>query len=277
MSRFYDEFYKQKGTRHDDLVIKCVTDDDLRSKITEISVAPVKYEFEVESCDGIRWFAPGANIEQRYRSAQWNRENRSCTNTGCNHHPSNEGGCPWIDHGKELLKLKGTLYKPVGERKSTYETEVVCRNGNFIVGYADIVFGVTWNLQNAICVSVNGIDKGAVQLNSEWAKWFIGNGKDYTLYDERLGYRIGTLSEIVNADTHPFVKSVLVEVKPDLTDIGSIIRQLKTYKDLLQGQSEFRDIQKTVVVTYSSVKPTAVKLLENEGITCITTSEDGRI
>jgi len=277
MSRFYDEFYRQKGTRHDDLVIRCVTDDQIRSEITKMDMPPRTYEFEVESCDGETWFAPGAGI-YRLRSPTWNRKDRSCRNTGCQLHPTNGGECPWIKDGKEGSDFEGTLYRPIEDFSSTYETEVVCRNGNFIVGYADIVFKVSWGLQDMVHVSVGKKDYGMHPLESEWIKWFTRYSDNCTLTDIEFRYNQTKLSEVIKAKTYPYVKSVLVEVKPDLSDVGSVIRQLKTYKDLLRRNGQnFKDIEKSVVVTYSSVSPNVVKLLENEGITCITVSEDGRV
>jgi len=60
--------------------------------------------------------------------------------------------------------------------------------------------------------------------------------------------------------------SILVEVKPQIKDVGSITRQLKTYRELLSQSN----IEKTVIVTYSDISDGARMLLKNEGIDCIT-------
>lgn len=279
MSRFYDEFYRQKGTRHDDLVIRCATDDALVSEIIKMDIPPKMYGFKVESCDGSAWFPPGAGISQ-LRSPKWDSRNRSCRNTGCSDHPSNGGECLWIKDGKDLVDIYGELYRPINEPSYTYETEVVCRNGNFIVGYADMVFDVSWSLQNAVHITIGEKDYGEHPLESEWIKWFTSCSDECDVYSSIRGHRCndGKLSDVIKATAHPLVKSILVEVKPDLSDIGSIIRQLKTYKDLLRHSgNNFKDIEKSIVVTYSSVGPNVIKLLDNEGITCITVSEEGRV
>ena len=60
-------------------------------------------------------------------------------------------------------------------------------------------------------------------------------------------------------------RSILVEVKPKLDDIGEAIRQIKFYR-------KFINSDKCVIVTYGIVPKNVTELLKNEGIDTVTFS-----
>jgi hypothetical protein len=64
--------------------------------------------------------------------------------------------------------------------------------------------------------------------------------------------------------------SVVIEVKPKLDDIGSTIRQLKTYERCLRGScAEFHK----VIVTHSQVRDDIKEYLEHEGVLLVVFEE----
>jgi hypothetical protein len=238
--------------------------------------------FFAPSCDGKSYFPAGAPIREWRKDIrhEWNSEKRvyeeqgerDCTNTGCSDHPENSGRCPWIESGKKYELLRCDIHKPIGHPDFTYKTEVACKTGNFIVGYADIIFNVKWKLVPVIGVEVPSIGMDRYEeLDSDWSKWFLKYAE--TTFGDQ--YPQPSLEDFLSDEFSPFNCSVLVEAKPDLNDVGSVIRQLKTYYDILTRSSY--DIKKMVIVTYTEVDKKYVSLLENEGITCITVSEDGRV
>ncbi|MFA7164631.1 MAG: hypothetical protein WC124_02125 [Desulfoplanes sp.] len=86
--------------------------------------------------------------------------------------------------------------------KIDYETEVICRSGSFIVGYADIL--IKYRIDNRAHGSMDG----------------------YEVSQHLVGDR----------------KQVLVELKPALEDIGAVLRQLKTYESILRGDGKFEKV-----------------------------------
>jgi hypothetical protein len=70
-------------------------------------------------------------------------------------------------------------------------------------------------------------------------------------------YRIGSYE---NWSDYGIFK-VIVEVKPELNDLGAAIRQIKTYRQVLNF-----DIAFMVIVTYSSISKEAIEYLEHEKI-----------
>ena len=56
MAKFYDEFYRQEETGHDELVIRCITDESIRGKIIPDTIS-FKGQIQVLSC-GMNPYAP---------------------------------------------------------------------------------------------------------------------------------------------------------------------------------------------------------------------------
>jgi len=257
MAKFYDEFYKQEETGHDELVIRCITDESIRGKIIPDTIS-FKGQMQVLNC-GSKHFPKNSELpiylvgkdgditkitneslwfyKNEYNNYKQKKQDCFDKDT-CNKKDS----CKWLNE----LYYKNEFF--ISERKEVeikcnteykYQTEVVCRNGSFIVGYADLLFSVRPEnpMKNLKVFSDN------VEISPKF----------YNKNDSLLTY-----------GTNEF--SILVEVKPQIKDVGSITRQLKTYRELLSQSN----IEKTVIVTYSDISDGARMLLKNEGIDCIT-------
>jgi hypothetical protein len=164
MSKFYDEFFAQKGGKHDELVMKCVSKDSINN------ILNLTHATDVIEEDAIK----------------------------CKDHPMIS------DHKTSI----------------DYETEVICNNGNFIIGYADILITVKSNLifkPDAF---------GTQELNV---------------------YHI-----------------IIIEVKPELSDIGSVLRQLKTYEQCILQNKDTR-VSK-IIATYSNISEDVKDYLLHEGV-----------
>lgn len=165
MSKFYDEFFAQKGGKHDELVMKCVSKDSINNLISLTHATDVIEE------DAIK----------------------------CKDHPL------------------------VSDHKTSidYETEVVCNNGNFIIGYADVLI----TIESKLIFKPDAF--GTQEVNT---------------------YHI-----------------IIIEVKPELMDIGSVLRQLKTYEQCIVAQNRNVKISK-VIATYSEVSEDVKQYLLHEGV-----------
>ncbi|MFA5458442.1 MAG: hypothetical protein WC261_12510, partial [Synergistaceae bacterium] len=126
------------------------------------------------------------------------------------------------------------------------ETEALVKNGTFIIGYADAIIDLTYNINVSY------------QLDDNW--------------------------RMDGGSFQPRVR-VLVEAKPKITSIGEVIRQLKTYKDIIQrvcttttgwisGGYEMLPVF-PVIATYSKLQDDALEYLKNEGITVAVFEEGG--
>lgn len=167
MSRFHDELFKQKGPKHDVLVIQCVSKEGLERISNEIGA---------------------------------------------------------VD---DLLKKHVWLSRK--ELQIDYETEVLCQShgykSNFIIGYADILI-----------------------------KLFVQRDED----PARYGLPAGSPCQM-----REILAKILVECKPELTDIGSVLRQIKTYKSLLyDGRSNFHN----VIASYDEPPQKVIDYLKHEGV-----------
>lgn len=162
MSRFHDEFFGKKDSKHDKLLIKCVSKAGIEKILSRFDAQKAALEF----------------VDQR---------------------------CP-----------QSQIY-------TSFETEVICKSRNhrseFILGYADIVI---------------------------------------TVGDE----------ENVSICSNPFVQ-ILVEVKPELSDVGATLRQIKTYEDSLRRAPRFFK----AIVTYSKIDPDVVEYLDHEHVKVIVFEE----
>ena len=316
MAKFYDEFYRQEETGHDELVIRCITDESIRGKIIPDTIS-FKGQMQVLNC-GSKHFPKNSELpiylvgkdgditKITKESLQYDKiraeilnEKDCCIYQNQTYTMKDMDKLikciPYESTRNELLKefydnphsfknfklrwylndfyyakkkqdcfdkdtcnkkdsckwLNELYYKNeffISERKEVeikcnaeykYQTEVVCRNGSFIVGYADLLFSVRPEnpMKNLKVFSDN------VEISPKF----------YNKNDSLLTY-----------GTNEF--SILVEVKPQIKDVGSITRQLKTYRELLSQSN----IEKTVIVTYSDISDGARMLLKNEGIDCIT-------
>lgn len=177
MSKFHDEFFQQKGPKHDELVIKCVSKDTIQLIINKAGFV---------------------------------------------------GDNPFI----------------------VYETEVLCRNGTFIIGYADILIKVLTDVSDDL---EKEISRRAHRLIT-----------DYRV-PEAEAFRSARIS--LNDGRADSGFRVLVECKPTLDDVGAVLRQLKTYESILyKGYGTF----KKVIATYSAPSEDVINYLSHEGVKVVT-------
>jgi len=118
------------------------------------------------------------------------------------------------------------------------ETEVLCKSGSFILGYADMIFHL-----NETYYTVHDID-------CEGRQW----------------YEDGKISEAPSQIGWQTNVHVVIEVKPELKEIGSVLRQIKTYMDVLR-------IQHGVLVTSSILPQSKIDLLKSESVFVISVTE----
>lgn len=209
MSRFHDEFFRQTGPKHDTLMMKA------------LSKAGIEKVFGEKPCylKAAPAIAKGKVFEHQYNHERyffWNLQ------TELNEYVKIE-----IEKGGMEIPLEIKI-----KEDFDYETEVICKNGAFIIGYADIL----------------------ITFKSE--RWLVGqlDGFERSVLDARLS------------------KHVLVEVKPELKDVGAVLRQLKTYETVLSHRCG--EISK-VVVTYSCPPVDVFEYLEHEGVRIVVFEEGG--
>lgn len=179
MSRFHDEFFKQRGTRHDKLMMKAVSKAGIEKILGE---KPILRKQEVPK-------TANALMGKNYNGDPvlvWDIE----TNL-----PSH------VKYALESTGIEIDVVERVTE-KIDYETEVICRSGSFIVGYADIL--IKYRIDDRVYGNMNGY---------ETSQHLVGDRKQ-----------------------------VLVELKPALDDIGAVLRQLKTYESILRGDGKFEKV-----------------------------------
>lgn len=256
MSRFHDEFFRAGSPEHDALMIKCTSEKGIDKILNSIDLSEsIQKAFQEQTQ---RWtksitichLKENKKVAWRGAYLDWVREEqnvphiRSSYISGgrkevcdladrkkCGH--SSE--CAFYSEGKRPYASEvGLLFEVLPEKISrSYETEVIVRNGNFIVGYADAVIKTSHPMR---------ID---ATIEDGWA---------WNNYGETA----------IDVD-------ILVEAKPKLSSIGEVIRQLKTYKSLLQrvppsSGSGYHIPILPVIVTYTKLDNDAVFYIQNEGI-----------
>ena len=138
-----------------------------------------------------------------------------------------------------------------------YETEVICQShgykSNFIVGYADIVIKIT--------------SSGAKRVETDAEERVKKLIKDFHVPEPEARRSV---RKYYNMDAVEGTK-ILIECKPELKDIGTTIRQLKTYEGILRGNciNWFK-----AIATYSKVSDETVAYLMHEKIHVITFGEN---
>lgn len=215
MSKFHKEFFKQGGTEHDELILRVTSNLRRIIKRTDLpnyikkSVKTRERRFRdieknpkiwVCNCKDIKFCSKDCNVG-------WNKE-RFCTKIEKDYRDKLvfRDKCKYFVSDKynkqeeEVLKKgewkKGRLLKRDVFQVDDYHTEVLCKSGDFIVGYADLVAYLSF--------------KRFYHLKIEDSTWT--NFYDKIIED----------------------KKVIIEVKPKVKDFGAILRQIKTYMDTLK-------------------------------------------
>lgn len=246
MSRFHDEFFRQGSPAHDALMIKCLSKKGIEKICNQINVLAAWEEsvrrtpISIVVCDigndhrkcvridALDQLVHGMGNAERPRceAAKWDYDGGMCRH-------SNE--C-WFIHNKSKIPIEKEIIPTAAiETKIEKETEVIMKNGTFIVGYADAILDVK---SKAIL---------SLQIADGW-----------------------TWADAANREKH--VK-ILIEAKPELTSIGDTIRQLKTYKDCmtLRGREDWEI--RMVITTYSKLDEDSLEYLANEGISVVVFEE----
>jgi len=238
MKKFHDEFFKKGSAEHDELVLKCVSREG-KLKIIET----VKETFGVKT-DSV-WVCDCANIPhcKSQEKTAWKFEHECAECTGdcrqwkaCENYDETKNPFP---KNKQITRITCSCPKNVNlifkEPSVSHQSEVICKTGNgFIIGYADLFFY---------------IDNLPIDAD-------LGNGWIWNDFYTTDG---------IPTSRRP-IKKILIEVKPRLKDFGSVLRQLKTYMDILRDRVE-RLVG--VICTYSELEPAAIDLLKQEGIAVV--------
>ena len=253
MSRFHDEFFRQGSPAHDALMIKCLSKAGIEKILSTVDIAKQvttchEKNQEIIICnldDGRRCARPGVlenNINVGY-GGKVCCQNYQCTQRdkhNCIYQNSN-----WNPEFKPVqVVVPGVVEITNISQKA--ETEALVKNGTFIIGYADAIIDLTYNIN--------------------------------------VSYQLDDIWRMDGGSFQPRVR-VLVEAKPKITSIGEVIRQLKTYKDIIQrvcttttgwisGGYEMLPVF-PVIATYSKLQDDALEYLKNEGITVAVFEEGG--
>lgn len=171
-----------------------------------------------------------------------------------------------IDYQKVIGHLHNQMLSDrvdiVSKTVKGYETEAIVKGRNgFILGYADLIIYLEFGI---------GIRSGQTieDLKQRYGDYFYNGCKD----------------EI----SSPIQGFVVVEIKPTLDDIGAVIRQIKTYADSYNVDSNredprFRGVYKSqpcvgkCVVTQSKISNQVKKFLAHEGIDILALSQSERV
>ena len=258
MSRFHDEFFRQGSPVHDALMIKCMSPGGIKKITDAVNLsqdilraagdAARYFDRSVTICDlkdGRKMARRGESVpEIKYEFARkpdgktdWDRRIELCSRIrSC----ENASECAFCRDNKPWYKKEVKFSYHVEEflTKIDYETEVLVKNGNFILGYADGVIKTT----NKVALDA--------EIEADWV-WE------------------GFCSIQVDTD-------ILIEAKPKITSIGEVIRQLKTYKSFLgraNAETGYRIPMVPVIITYSNLETDALDYLGNEGIKVVVFEE----
>lgn len=243
MSRFHDEFFKNGSPEHDKLMIKCLSQNGIKKICDEINpyseIARIYgYKETVMLCsigDNGGKSAHRTTIEHCISNGY---ENKMHCRLRFSEYRSREA-CDYARDGKCQLIEKGTL--PIDKEVSKHisiskiemskETEVIIKNGTFIIGYADAIIDLVY--------------KGTIDFEIE-PNWTWKNA-------QKIDRKV----------------RILVEAKPKITSIGEVIRQIKTYRDILKTKDREECEIFSVIATYSILDEDALEYLRNEHISVI--------
>lgn len=231
MSKFHDEFFRQGSPVHDALMIKCLSKDGIR-KITS-ALGDVEI-ISPKKLIGVVCTTPNILVFNEIKKCDLFDEGGNCLK-GFSCPSSKECEYKVIRQTRSLFEFDTTKYKPIKAEEITVlatvdideplikkETEVIIRNGTFIIGYADAVISEEWKVKVKYIVN-----DGWVVKKTEFSEY----------------------------------RKIIVEAKPEITSIGEVIRQLKTYASLIGNKDTHM-----VIATYSKLGEDALEYLANENI-----------
>ena len=245
--KFYEEFNKKTTPEHDQLVLQCTSEEGLLTIIREVlkenwkRIGRESYRVTFYRCGEPTW----CTLQQLVMTNYFEYYNfSSCRECRFFNKKTNVGSGLFFPRPREEGVFYITIEYEVSSTECTsYETEVICKTSSgFIIGYADLI----------AYYRVKG-QRTAVSCHFE---------ENYP----NIPCHVFGGNEIIRNI------AVLVEVKPELESLGTIIRQVKTYYDALECKIKYRrgnTVFLKAVVTYSDFTASSRRLFANEGITLI--------
>lgn len=253
MKKFHDEFFKKGSAEHDKLVLKCASREGKHTIIKTIEKAFPNFRATAYSST-FAVFPPPVGATIKKEKIWICKSNPFCRETSLAHreHPVcaekiiytenwnkkceyfvKEKAPPPANKISELEPngkfIEAPLIVQDSQKSINCETEVICKTKTgFILGYADIL------------LTVSGHYSILADLSEETEGW---QWKDFR--------------SIAWPETR-----ILVEVKPKISEWGSILRQVKTYMDCL-------NVKLATVATYSELDARAIELLKQERIAVV--------
>jgi len=248
MPKFHDEFFRKGSPEEDKLVLRCLTPAGklaiakaVESAIGEELVPPqngAAYgKRKVAVCDSKNtphckegkptMVAHHGEFGERGLVCAVSSPYSTAWEVKCEYFdkttPYTKVSAKLLPHGQETVDA--LLFVRESEFKIDHETEVLCRNNGFIVGYADLV------------LRLSGLLKLSAKIKDDWT-W-----KDF--------------------DTVPLGETkIVVEVKPEIKQCLQVLRQLKTYMEMLR-------IHRGAIATYSALDKDTIELLKHEKIAVV--------
>jgi hypothetical protein len=253
MSKFHDEFFRRGSPVHDKLIIKCLSSAGIEKILKSVDFNDaLNKTFKQHPADGV-YVCTHADGRTCHRNGDDTRPKTGMTHlyedplnkyrhTGdrraCNLEATCDKAksCKWLLTGQDVEYVsivKDYYATPI---KSEYETEVIVKNGQFILGYSDAVISTTYNI------------KTDAHIDPEWT-W-----KNYSEFS--------------------VIGRTIVEVKPKIDSIGDAIRQIKTYHDALYHKYPSDSVHPLMcLVTYDCLEQDALDYLANEHISVVVFEE----
>ncbi len=240
MARFHDEFFKQKGTEHDEMICTIVSDAGLKWVANSLKSFDINdtlnRTIKLAECGEIGQYIAYGDLKVEgdyYKTVQC----EYCANCGSNSCGFNNDGTLAYHYSRketphDIRLLTVTCPYKIQSVSCSFETEVICKNRDFIIGYADLV------------ISDERTFKGTIV-----SKYEKGNTLTYT---------------------HIEYNNYLIDAKPTLEDMGAVLRQIKTYRAILNNVYRFKGV---AIVTKSEVKNGTRKLAANEGVKILNYAE----
>lgn len=245
MSRFHEEFFKNGSPEHDKLMIRCLSSAGVKKVCDEIDTYS-----EILRVYGNKETVMLCSIGNNGERSAHNTTTEQCISKSyddkmhcrlrfsdyreaCEY--ARERRCQLIENGALPIDKEVSKKISISEIEISKETEVIIKNGSFILGYADAL--------------INLVYKGSVDFEIE-PKWTWKNAQE------------------INRKIR-----ILIEAKPKVTSIGEVIRQLKTYRDIIEANDRHSGEGNriySVIVTYSVLNEDELEYLKNENISVVT-------
>ena len=252
MSKFHDEFFRRGSPAHDKLMIKCLSKEGIDRIIETVDFSSIINE-KFNNRDQTVLICTHGEGRTAHKETSTQRPTTGMTDlredplepyktTGKRRACSLEKSCKNVKTCKWLLSGVDTDTASVIQKysavpaSSEYETEVIVKNGQFILGYADAVISTKYDITSD------------AYIDPDWT-W-----KDFSRFSE--------------------TGRIIIEVKPKVDSIGDVIRQIKTYHDaLVHKYSRDSTAPAMCLVTYDQLDKGALEYLANEHILVVVFEE----